>query len=61
MQQIKIPNMNANEPAMTKSSAINAGIMVGIGVGICVVSLISTGFWFQFYGTGAYSLCEKKC
>ena len=32
MQQIKIANMNANDPAMTKISPMNAGMLVGIGI-----------------------------
>ena len=33
MQQIKIANMNANEPAMTKISPMNAGMLVVMRVG----------------------------
>jgi hypothetical protein len=32
MQQIKIANMNANEPAMTKISPMNAGMLVLAGI-----------------------------
>jgi len=32
MQQIKIANMNANDPAMTRSSPMNAGILVWIRI-----------------------------
>lgn len=52
--------MNANEPAMTIISPMNAGMLVLVGIGnkylylylfcVCFVSLISTGFWFQFFG-----------
>jgi hypothetical protein len=53
MQQIKIANMNANDPAMTIISPMNAGMLVvNTCICICFVSLILTGFWFQFYGTG---------
>jgi hypothetical protein len=58
MQQIKIANMNANDPVMTIISPMNAGMLVGIGNKYLYlylylfVSIISTGFWFQFYGTG---------
>ena len=31
MQQIKIANMNANDPVMTIISPMNAGMLVGIG------------------------------
>jgi hypothetical protein len=36
MQQIRIPNITANDPAMTKISPMNAGIVIctGMGMGI---------------------------
>lgn len=51
MQQIKIANMNANEPAMTKISPMNAGMLVGLG--LVSVFLYKPVFWFQFCGIGA--------
>ena len=50
--------MNANDPVMTIISPMNAGMLFGIGnkylylylFCICFVSIISTGFWFQFFG-----------
>jgi hypothetical protein len=43
IQQIKIANMNANDPAMTKSSAMSAGIVSSTDVYRLYLSMMSLG------------------
>jgi hypothetical protein len=37
MQQIRIPNITANDPAITMISPINAGIVVAVDNCCCII------------------------
>jgi hypothetical protein len=61
MQQIKIANMNANEPVMTKISPMNAGMLVGIESWFLYLSCVSYINRFLVSILRGLHPREKKC